>query len=252
MTHGQPPDMEFASVAGRYSGRISYLPAFFEEAVQLFSLSKRNTVLDLGCGTGAMALGFAPYCQSVFAVDKSADMLAQRVETPDNVRFLLSDVNAQIVSLPVLVDLVVVGNAIHFFNKEKLIPLLNAVTMPSASVLVCGTTISPTTPWAASYKKLRMRYSTLKVRLDVEGSAVFAASDWLRGRSLRVVERKPFTVRDLSDHALSYPSSVDAILRNKDEFERSLEALLAPHYTSANHTVVEVLNWGLEYKRKIA
>jgi SAM-dependent methyltransferase len=241
--------MDFVSVAARYSGRISYLPAFFEKAVELFGLSKSSTILDLGCGTGALAFGFAPCCQSVLAVDKSADMLSQRVETPDNVRFLLADLNAETTSLPVRADLVVIGNAIHFFEREKLIPLLNAVTTPSASVLVCGTTISPRTPWSAPYKRLRMRYSTLKAPLDVEGTARFAATEWSRGRNLRVVERRPFSVRDLLDHALSYPSSVDAILRNKDEFERSLEALLAPHYKIPNHAVVEVLNWGLEYKR---
>ena len=249
MTHSRLPDMDFVSVAKRYSGRISYLPLFFAKAVELFGLSKVSTVLDLGCGTGALSLGFAPYCHSVLAVDRSAEMLSHRHETPDNVSFLLADLNAETMTLPVRADLVVIGNAVHFFDREKLIPLLDGITAPTASVFICGTTISPRTPWAAPYRRLRMRYSTLTAPLDVEGKALFSATAWLRGRSLRVVARRQFSARDLLDNALSYPSSLEAILRDKDDFERELENVLAPHYRSSNNAVGEILNWGLEYRR---
>jgi SAM-dependent methyltransferase len=241
--------MNFASVADRYSGRISYLPAFFAKTVELFGLSKNSTVLDLGCGTGALSLGFAPYCQSVVAVDKSADMMAHRIETPDNVRFLLADLNADTTSLPVRADLVVIGNAVHFFDREKLLPLLNAVTAQSAAVFICGTTISSRTSWSAPYKRLRRRYSTLTTPLDVYGQALFSGSPWLRGRKLRVVAQRRFNARGLLNHALTYPCSLDGILRNQDDFERDLEKLLAPHYGASNHAVGEVLNWGVEYRR---
>jgi SAM-dependent methyltransferase len=221
------------------------LPLFFAKAVELFGLSKSSTVLDLGCGPGALSLGFAPYCQSVLAVDKSQDMLSQRPEAPDNVRFLLADLNAE-TSLPARADLVVIGNAVHFFDREKLIPLLDGITAPAAPVFVCGTTISPRTPWCAPYKRLRKRYSTLRVPLDVEGRACFSGSPWLRGRSLRVVARRQFSARDL---LLTYPSSLEAILRNKEEFERELENVLAPHYRTPNRAVGDILNWGIEYRR---
>jgi SAM-dependent methyltransferase len=242
-------DLDFEAVAEHYSGRISYLPAFFAKAVELFGLSKESSVLDLGCGTGALSLGFAPYCQSVLAIDRSASMLARRPETPANVHFLQADLNAEAISLPVRADLVVIGNAVHFFDKEKLIALLNAVTAPSAPVFICGTTISPQTPWFAQYLRLRKHYCTLTSPLDVNGKACFSGTQWSPKRILRVTARKPFSARDLLDHALSYPTSLEGILRNKDEFERNLEKLLAPHYKTPNHTVAEILNWGLEYRR---
>jgi ubiquinone/menaquinone biosynthesis C-methylase UbiE len=242
-------DMNFELVAERYSGRISYAPAFFAKAAEIFDLSKSSTVLDLGCGTGALALGFAPYCKSVLAVDKSASMMSHRRGSPDNVRFLLADLNAEITTLPVRADLVIIGMAVHLFDREKLIPLLDAVTTPSAAVFICGTTISPETPWFAHYSKLRKQYSTLKVPLDVYGEARFSDTPWSRGRSLRVTTRARFSARNLLDHALSYPCSLEGILKDKDGFERNLETLLSPYCRTPGHADGKVVSWGLEYRR---
>jgi ubiquinone/menaquinone biosynthesis C-methylase UbiE len=145
-------DTSFEKVAERYSGRVEYLPEFFANAAKLFALSPNSsTLLDLGCGTGTMALGFARYCRSVVAVDRSAGMLAHRSETPAHVRFIQADLNADNTTLPVRADLVTIGMAVHFFDKDKLIRLLDAVTVPSASVFVCGTNIAPETPWYPAF-----------------------------------------------------------------------------------------------------
>ena len=64
-------DLNFESVAEHYFGRLPYLPVFFAKAAEVFGLSKSSTVIDLGCGTCAVSRGFAPYCKSVVAVDRS-------------------------------------------------------------------------------------------------------------------------------------------------------------------------------------
>jgi len=243
-------DISFENVAERYSGRVPYLPKFFAKSAKHFGLSAdTSTLLDLGCGTGAMALGFAPYCQSVLAVDKSESMLAHRREAPANVRFQKGDVNADDTTLPVRADLVTIGMAVHFFDKAKLMALLDAVAKPSAAVFVCGTTISGATPWFPQYLKLRAPYGALTEPLDVHGDACFAGTRWSRLRFLRVTAQKPFSARDLLAHALSYPNLMDAILRDKDNFERELEKLLAPHYVSPHHATAEFVSWGIEYRR---
>ena len=243
-------DISFENVAEHYSGRVPYLPEFFARAAKHFGLSPNaSTLLDLGCGTGAMAIGFAPYCQSVLAVDKSESMLAHRREAPANVRFQQADVNAEDTTLPVRADLVTIGMAVHFFDKAKLMALLDAVSTPSAAVFVCGTTISAETPWFAQYVKLRAPYGALKEPLDVYGHARFAGTRWSRQQFLRVTAQKQFSARDLLAHALSYPNLMEAILKDKDNFESRLEKLLAPHYVSPNHAVAEFVSWGLEYRR---
>jgi ubiquinone/menaquinone biosynthesis C-methylase UbiE len=238
-------------VAERYSGRVPYLPEFFAKAAEFLGMSKTSTLLDLGCGTGSMAVGFAPYCQSVLAVDRSESMLAHRREAPANVRFLQADVNAEATTLPVRADVVTIGMAVHFFDKHKLIALLDAVSTPSAAVFVCGTTISQETPWFPKYLKMRARYHTLSEGLDIYGHARFAATRWLRQRFLRVTAKKPFGMRDLMNHALSYPNLSEAILKDKDNFERDLENLLAPYVKSPDGVIAEFVSWGLEYRRSV-
>jgi len=240
-------DLNFEAVAEHYSGRLAYLPGFFAKAAEIFELSKSSTVVDLGCGTGAVSLGFAPYCKSVVAVDRSPNMMAHWPERPGNLRFVLADLNAETVDLRARADLVAIGMAVHFFDKKKLIPLLDAVATPS--VLICGTTISERTPWFGAFSRSRKRYGTVETPLDLFGEACFSGTGWSPGRSLRVTARQRFSVRDLLSHALSYPTSLDGILRNKDGFERDLETSLTPYFETPNHVVGAVITWGFEYQR---
>jgi len=63
-----------------------------EEICARLALKSGDTVIDMGCGTGAFALHAAPHCQKVYAVDVSKAMLARarkkiRKAKLDNVEF---------------------------------------------------------------------------------------------------------------------------------------------------------------------
>jgi hypothetical protein len=155
--------------------------------------------------------------------------------------------NAETVTLPVRADLVAIGMAVHFFDKQKLIPLLEAVATPS--VLVCGTTISARTPWFAKFVQLRRRYGSPETPLDVYGEACFSDTGWFPGRSMRTTDRRRLSMHNLFCHALSYATSFEGILRDKDEFQRNLETLLTPYFETPHHVAGDVITWGFEYKR---
>ncbi len=56
------PDELFATTAPYYARfRSGYPPAFFDHLVDRFGLDGTQTVLDLGCGTGQIALQLAPH-----------------------------------------------------------------------------------------------------------------------------------------------------------------------------------------------
>lgn len=65
-------------VARRYDGEHQKFRNFKEEAKQIVNglgITKDDTILDLGCGTGGIALNLAKYSNKVICVDLSEEML---------------------------------------------------------------------------------------------------------------------------------------------------------------------------------
>src|SRR5262245_59905556 len=56
--------------------REPYLPKFFSAAAEEMNLSRTHRPVDIGCGGGAVAFGFAPFAGSVIGVDIAEHELA--------------------------------------------------------------------------------------------------------------------------------------------------------------------------------
>src|SRR5258708_745588 len=95
----QPPDADFSQAARFYAGRVPYLPHFFSVVAERVGLTKDSVVLDLGCGTAELSIGFSPYCASVLAIDRSPEMLSACRINPGNVSFLVADLNTEAVAV---------------------------------------------------------------------------------------------------------------------------------------------------------
>lgn len=57
--------------------RRSYLVQIFDDILSYYHLDRRGRLLDLGCGTGELAVPLAPHFESVVGIDPSADMLTE-------------------------------------------------------------------------------------------------------------------------------------------------------------------------------
>ena len=235
--------------AAYYSARTPYLPGFFSYAADALGLSKQSFALDLACGSGELAVGFAPYCRSILAIDKSPHMLSGRRGHPENVRFLEADVNAGIGPFPDLADLVTIGRAIHHLRKDRLIALLRSATTASANVLVCGAHITPKTPWLSKYLELRQRYSTRPTDKDYTGEAFFAGTEWQPAEWIIMLEKMRCGPQYLLRLALSFSSATDAILGDLENFRRELDRALEPYYDDSRQVSGEIVSWGMPYHR---
>lgn len=119
--------------------RRGYPSEVFDALQELFELSKADVVLDLGCGTGQLALPFASRVRSVVGVDPEPDMLRlASVAAGDqgirNAAWILG-ADTDVPALGALMGeqslaLTVIGQALHWMQHEELFravsPLLRA------------------------------------------------------------------------------------------------------------------------------
>ncbi|MGI5262345.1 class I SAM-dependent methyltransferase [Streptomyces angustmyceticus] len=156
----------FASAAAYYARyRPHYPDALFSLLADRFPLPDAH-VLDLGCGTGTVALPLAEVSGEVFAVDPADEMLdqgrrlaAERGMT--NVRWLQGDAAAlPALGLPPL-DLAVMAKSFHWMDREQVLADLDALTTPGAGVVVVSAGPPGTTPlpgWAAVIEEVRAAF----------------------------------------------------------------------------------------------
>lgn len=96
-----------------------------------------ETVLDAGCGTGALAFALAPHVAEVVGVDTREDYLeAGRAAAPENVRFLEGDIAA----LPfgyASFDLACCHRVLHHVRRPELaVSELARVTRPGGRLFI--------------------------------------------------------------------------------------------------------------------
>jgi ubiquinone/menaquinone biosynthesis C-methylase UbiE len=116
LAHAGPEHLDPAFVAG-FDRKQGADPVDDVAVLRRHGLDETSTLLDLGCGTGRLALAAAPHCRRVVAVDVSAPMLElvrrriadEGVENVDCVRggFLSYEPEGQ------AVDFVYTRNALH-------------------------------------------------------------------------------------------------------------------------------------------
>jgi SAM-dependent methyltransferase len=243
------PDRDFGPVAKFYPARIPYLPRFFPALAEMIGLSKETFALDLACGTGELAVGFAPYCGSVLGIDRSSEMISMRRSVPANVRFMQAELNSGSLQIPEPADFVTIGRALHYLKPEALLPFLRSSTKPSASLLICNSDIHGTTPWAGEYNRLIATYVERINHPDFYGRRFFADSGWLPVRRPRATGTIRCRVNHVLAHTFSFPRYADVLLKHEREFSERLRDLLKPYCVSGDRVDVNVLSDGIEYCR---
>jgi ubiquinone/menaquinone biosynthesis C-methylase UbiE len=117
----------FAGTAYYYA---RYRPDYPERVMNLlvkkFNLNENSRVLDLGCGTGQIALRLAPYVSEVIAVDPMNEMLEEGKSLAsqrkiNDIKWLRSESTylTKIASYVGEVDLTVIARAFHWMDREQ-------------------------------------------------------------------------------------------------------------------------------------
>lgn len=116
----------FASAAGYYAKyRPGYPQRLFLDLVRAFRLNGKGVLLDLGCGTGEIAIPLAKYFEKVLAIDPDPDMLATGQNKAERLKIAnitwQKGSSKELSSLKGPFKLVAMGWSFHWMDQKKVL-----------------------------------------------------------------------------------------------------------------------------------
>lgn len=234
----------WAVIVGRYDSTVPfyaryrepYPAAFFREVARREGLQGNERLIDIGCGPGLLAIGFAPYVQTCIGVDVETEMLeAARVEAA-RAGVHIELVQARIEDLPADIgafQAVTIGRALHWFDRDEALAVLERIVADNGWIAICGTKAfgAAMQAWNGTFHDVRRAWSSdpddSRYKVDFE--------EWFRGSRFRIVEdvevteSHAVTTSDLIGRALSMSTTSPEVLgERRPAFEAAMREALEP------------------------
>ena len=239
---GTPARRPFRSAVPFYvAGRLDYPSDLIADVAAALQLGPRARVLDLGCGPGFLALGFAALDCDVVAMDPEPLMLeaARRAaEAADlSVKFVAGS-SEELSASPCCFHLVTMGRSFHWMDREKTLGALDALIEPGGGIALFRDfhPECPENEWQAAWRSVRRRYAPDPRHQVMRSDPEAAHDDVLLRSAFAALERLTHRYRrrtgltQLVDRALSMSScSPERLGADRAAFEAELREALAPH-----------------------
>ncbi|OLN95830.1 putative S-adenosylmethionine-dependent methyltransferase CRG1 [Colletotrichum chlorophyti] len=129
------------SAAGYAAFRPAYPSSLFKTILAYHNpASKNGTLLDLGCGHGLISRELSPNFGRVIAIDPSAGMVKQAIESTQDHKITFKQATSEDLSFVEddSIDLVVAGQAAHWFDYSKVWPELARVVKSGGTLAFWG------------------------------------------------------------------------------------------------------------------
>ena len=111
--------------ANKYTEDFSFVHQYGNSVIDLIDADKRSSILDLGCGNGALTKALQDKGYFVTGMDASKEFLDIAKEKYPDIDFMQGD--ATDFTLPKLVDVVFSNAVFHWINKDKQQNMLKCV-----------------------------------------------------------------------------------------------------------------------------
>jgi SAM-dependent methyltransferase len=148
--------------------RPGYPPALLNYLQDHYHLITRETVADIGAGTGISTALFLKAGYPVFAVEPNNEM-REKLEEMLNHFPQLKAINgtAENTTLPDhSVDLIVAGQAFHWFDPLKSRDEFERILKPRGRVAIIWNERRTSTPFEKEYENLILKYATDYLKID--------------------------------------------------------------------------------------
>jgi len=215
--------------------REPYPPSFFKKVAEQIGLRGNETLLDVGCGPGLLAIGFAPYIGHGTGLDPEPTMLAAAKSAAKEAGVALKLIHETIEQFADggTFDMVTIGRAIHWLDRETTCGVLERIVAEQGRIVTCGATTVESTesPWKAPYEAVRKEWAADKHEewYRIDPRTWFAGSAFAQVGTVSVGEHRQVTIPELIGRALSKSNTSPAVLgERRAEFEAALASALEP------------------------
>jgi SAM-dependent methyltransferase len=239
-----------ADVVRNYHYRPPYPAEVF--AVLEGLLVAPRTVLDAGCGSGALTRGLAAFATRVDAIDPSEAMLREaRRLTGQDARIRWIRGRAEDVPLAPPYGLITAGASIHWMDPEVVMPRFRAALAPGARLAIVDMeNMHPQGPHRDEFLSVIRRHSALEHHDDFAGLLTKLERD---GHFAREGDHRtrPVPFEQSVDDYMAMLASTSSLSRatlgeRTDAFESDARAVLSRHHIDRiRFDVVGMVAWGL-------
>lgn len=216
--------------------REPYPASFFREVARRERLQLTERLIDIGCGPGSLAIGFAPYVKSCVGVDVETEMLAAARVEAVRAGVHLALIQARIEDLPADIGLfqaVTIGRALHWFDREAAIAVLERIVDANGWIAICGTRAhsAASQGLTGKFHEIRRAWSSdpdeTRYRINLEDW--FGGSRFRKVEEVEVTETHQVTIPDLVGRALSLSTTSPEVLGDRrPAFEAAMQGALEP------------------------
>jgi SAM-dependent methyltransferase len=226
----------FATTVDFYRYREPYPPEFFQKLAGQIKLTRQSRMLDVACGPGNLAIGFARFVGSCTAIDVEPEMLDAARQAAAQ-----AAVNVEFRQVPIqkfdresgAYDLVTVGRALHWLPREETLAVFDRIVAPDGHIAICASTAAEgqADDWVAAYKRVRKTWASDpdESRYKIDLDQWFAPSRFRRAEDIAVEHRHRISIDELILRALSFSTTSPAVVGDqRPQFEAELRAALEP------------------------
>ncbi len=226
----------FETTAEFYRYREPYPPEFFAAVSTHLGLSAQSRMLDVGCGPGNLAIGFAPFVGNCMAVDVEPAMLALARHLAGAAGADIQFAEKAIENLDATnhsFDFITIGRALHWLPREATLSVLERTLSRDGHIAVCASFAKDSNAggWQSEFRKVRSAWASEhdETRYKPDLDHWFAPSRFRRLEQIAVAFRQRVGVSDLIKRALSFSVTSPAVLgKRRIQFEAALESALKP------------------------
>ena len=151
---------EDPAIAAAYRRRPPYPAEIFDLILERLPAPSRARVLELGSGTGEIAIPLAGQVGRIDAVEPSAAMGEVAASQPGFEQIHWHTVTAETFRYPAVYDLVICAQSLHWLDWETVFPRLVGALDPQGWLILVSQSALDDLPWQADLKNIIPRFST--------------------------------------------------------------------------------------------